>query len=232
MPKIAVFAPIPNVSMTNAETVNPGVLRNPRAACTSCLANSFMGNRDAPRRPLPFESIYRSLGANPIGKVSDIGMGMFVSHRTQIATSNALDMIRSLKVMLRSVLAITCPLVFGFIAIPWLNAAESSNPDLERKFAQTVKPFLASYCTGCHSGTTPAAQFDLRPYDTADAVIRDYGHWNLVLDKLAAKEMPPKAVQTASCRGAASRDPVDRGDAFRARRGKTRAIPGECWPGG
>jgi hypothetical protein len=73
-----------------------------------------------------------------------------------------------------------------------LSAADS---DLERRYDQTVRPFLASYCTACHGGATPAAQFDLRPYDTVAAVVRDYGRWNLVLEKLNAGEMPPKGMK-------------------------------------
>src|SRR5258708_3986166 len=83
--------------------------------------------------------------------------------------------------------AITRLLLVGSIAIPWICAS-----DLERRFAHTVRPFVTSYCVGCHGGHTPAAQFDLRSYSTTAAVIRDLAHWNLVLEKLTAQEMPPK----------------------------------------
>src|SRR5579872_5886282 len=96
------------------------------------------------------------------------------------------------------VLATTRLLVFGSLAIPWMYAADAGNSDLERKFTQTVRPFVTSYCTGCHSGTAPAAQFDLKSYSTLSAVVHDYPHWNLVMEKLKAKEMPPKAVKQPS----------------------------------
>jgi hypothetical protein len=89
-------------------------------------------------------------------------------------------------------LAVTLLLVLGSIAIPSMRAADLSSSDLERRFAQTVRPFLARYCTQCHGGDTPAAQFDLRPYSTMAAVVRDYRHWSLVLERLTAREMPPK----------------------------------------
>src|ERR1051326_6234690 len=73
-----------------------------------------------------------------------------------------------------------------------IRSAEITNPDLERKFAQTVRPFLTQYCVGCHGGTTPAAQFDLRAYATLDAVVKEYPRWNLLMERLAAREMPPK----------------------------------------
>jgi Protein of unknown function (DUF1592)/Protein of unknown function (DUF1588)/Protein of unknown function (DUF1587)/Protein of unknown function (DUF1585)/Protein of unknown function (DUF1595) len=84
------------------------------------------------------------------------------------------------------------PFVLGCIAISPLFAADGNNPDLERKFSQTVRPFLTRYCIGCHGGDTPAAQFDLRPYSTMSAVVRDSAHWALVLGRLSAGEMPPK----------------------------------------
>ena len=59
-----------------------------------------------------------------------------------------------------SSVAIARLLLFGSIVIPHVHASDA-NADLERGFAQTVKPFLTSYCIGCHSGATPAAQFDL-----------------------------------------------------------------------
>src|SRR5882762_7275711 len=41
IPKIAVFAPMPRVSMANADSVKPGLLRRPLTAYWSCLASSF-----------------------------------------------------------------------------------------------------------------------------------------------------------------------------------------------
>src|SRR5258708_36833201 len=84
--------------------------------------------------------------------------------------------------------------VLGSLAISLIYGAERPKPDLERGFSQTVQPFVATYCVGCHGGKTPAAQFDVRPYSTVAAVVQDYARWNLVLEKLTAGEMPPKAV--------------------------------------
>src|SRR5438067_10697811 len=58
-------------------------------------------------------------------------------------------------------------------------------------FETTVKPFLKTYCYGCHSGDQPAAGFDLKSYDDQQSVIRDQRRWNLVLARLKAGEMPP-----------------------------------------
>ena len=78
-------------------------------------------------------------------------------------------------------------LLLGFCAA--VEAAPVS--ELERRFAQTVRPFVTRYCIGCHSGDAPAAQFDMRPYTTVDTVVRDHPRWHLVMERMAAKEMPP-----------------------------------------
>ena len=75
------------------------------------------------------------------------------------------------------------------ICIPWLGSADSR---LESTFTRTVQPFVATYCIACHGGKAPAAMFDLRPYSSMAAVVNDYAHWNLVLERLTANEMPPK----------------------------------------
>ena len=41
--------------------------------------------------------------------------------------------------------------------------------------AKTVRPTIAKYCIGCHRGSSPAAQLDLKSYSTVDAVTRDFG---------------------------------------------------------
>jgi hypothetical protein len=72
--------------------------------------------------------------------------------------------------------------------------AHAAAPSLDRQFQQTVRPFVNKYCIGCHSGSTPAAQFDLKSYGTMDAVMQDFPRWLLVMEKLTAGQMPPKPV--------------------------------------
>src|SRR5260221_6481353 len=93
-----------------------------------------------------------------------------------------------------SALAITRLVVLGSVTIPWMGtrAAEPADSTLERGFTQTVRPFLARYCIGCHGGSTPAAQFDLRPYSALAEVVRDYPRWTQVMERLSVQEMPPK----------------------------------------
>ncbi|MBY0506778.1 MAG: DUF1592 domain-containing protein [Bryobacteraceae bacterium] len=67
--------------------------------------------------------------------------------------------------------------------------------DLERRFALTVRPFLAKHCVSCHSGDAPAAQFNLQSYAKLADVIRDHPHWALVAERLKAADMPPKPMK-------------------------------------
>ena len=59
-------------------------------------------------------------------------------------------------------------------------------------FDTTIKPFLQTYCYGCHSGQQPAAGFDLTAYATPDSIVNDQWHWSLVATRLKAGEMPPR----------------------------------------
>src|SRR5262245_41925955 len=86
-------------------------------------------------------------------------------------------------------------LTLGSVALPSLNAANTTDADLARKFSQTVRPFLTSYCVVCHSGPTPAAGFDLQRYTTIESVVEDFARWSLALRKLSAMEMPPQSMK-------------------------------------
>ena len=78
------------------------------------------------------------------------------------------------------------------LAISAIPAFGVTSPVLEQQFEHTVRPFVTKYCVGCHSGKMPAAQFDLKSYTSVDMVTEDFSRWTLVMDRLRAKEMPPK----------------------------------------
>jgi len=71
-------------------------------------------------------------------------------------------------------------------------AAPATTVPLDQQFQQTVRPFLAKHCLSCHSGASPAAQFDLKAYTNLAHVTKDYSRWALVMERLEAKDMPPK----------------------------------------
>src|ERR1700761_3786035 len=78
--------------------------------------------------------------------------------------------------------------LFALVVLPMAGATSP----LEQRFEQTVRPFVAKYCVGCHSGKMPAAQFDLTAYTNMDMVTDDFARWALVEERQKAKEMPPK----------------------------------------
>jgi mono/diheme cytochrome c family protein len=80
------------------------------------------------------------------------------------------------------------------IAFATISVARAAEPALDQQFTQTVRPFVAKYCIGCHSGATPAAQFDLKSYTSLDLVTRDYPRWALLMERLTKQEMPPKGL--------------------------------------
>ncbi len=88
-------------------------------------------------------------------------------------------------------------LVLGCFIAPAMKAAPADR-DAEREFTDTVRPFLNTYCTSCHSGEKAAAQLDLRRYDTTTSVVDDYARWNRVMARLSAKEMPPHQMKQPS----------------------------------
>jgi hypothetical protein len=72
------------------------------------------------------------------------------------------------------------------------SAADRTGIELERRFADTVHPFLETYCFGCHGKEKQKGKLDLSPYSTVQAVALDYRRWEVVLDKLKAEDMPPE----------------------------------------
>ena len=82
--------------------------------------------------------------------------------------------------------------MIGAAALPALFAAERTDAELDRKFTQTVRPFVNQYCKACHSGQSAAAQLDLTSFSNTASVLQDFPHWTLLLDRLTAQEMPPK----------------------------------------
>ena len=54
-----------------------------------------------------------------------------------------------------------------------------------------MRPFLETYCLGCHGKEKPKGDLDLSAYTTADAVAKDLAQWELVLEQLKSGTMPP-----------------------------------------
>ncbi len=64
---------------------------------------------------------------------------------------------------------------------------------LEQRFAAKVQPFVESYCVGCHGGKKPKAQLDLSRDLSIVGIIKNMHHWETVLERLEANDMPPES---------------------------------------
>lgn len=54
-----------------------------------------------------------------------------------------------------------------------------------------LRGFLSSYCLGCHGSVDPEAQLDLSGFDRAASISSEHQHWQLIMQRLEAGEMPP-----------------------------------------
>jgi hypothetical protein len=63
---------------------------------------------------------------------------------------------------------------------------------LAGRFGSTVKPFLQTYCASCHGHEKPEADLNLAAYLSPSAVVKDSGRLDAVIERLDAREMPPK----------------------------------------
>ncbi|MFN0104879.1 MAG: DUF1592 domain-containing protein [Bryobacteraceae bacterium] len=73
-----------------------------------------------------------------------------------------------------------------------VRGQEDVRAKLDGQFTRTVRPFLATYCIGCHGPQQPAAQMDLSGFSTMAALMRDGRRWSQIQERLEAGEMPPK----------------------------------------
>ena len=92
------------------------------------------------------------------------------------------------------VLASALLMTVGALGVPVSSRQAATSPAAPARsdaFDTSIKPFLQTYCYGCHRGNQPAGGFDLTVYDTQDSVLSDQRRWNLVLARLRAAEMPP-----------------------------------------
>lgn len=64
--------------------------------------------------------------------------------------------------------------------------------ELDSGFAKTVKPLVATYCANCHGKEDPDGQLDLTKFTDLSGVVKDYRHWQLVMKRVSAGEMPPE----------------------------------------
>ena len=62
---------------------------------------------------------------------------------------------------------------------------------VESRFVETVRPYLETYCLGCHGTDDPKGDLDLSGFTTVESVAKDLPRWEMVLEQLEAESMPP-----------------------------------------
>jgi mono/diheme cytochrome c family protein len=77
----------------------------------------------------------------------------------------------------------------------WTSSSASADDQLrkvQRAYIDTIKPLLKVHCADCHSGDAAEAGFNLEKYDQLDQLLNARKKWKKVLNRVAAKEMPPE----------------------------------------
>jgi mono/diheme cytochrome c family protein len=77
-------------------------------------------------------------------------------------------------------------------APPETTLDKAAREGLEQTFSKQVRPFLTTYCLGCHGDTRQEGKLNLGGYSSVAAVAENYRLWTLVLERLDSQEMPPE----------------------------------------
>ena len=86
---------------------------------------------------------------------------------------------------------VACIALVAACAAPAIPGAELPALPLDRDFATIVQPFLKTYCLDCHGHKKQQAKLDLSGFSSVADVAKSHPIWQLILERLAAEEMPP-----------------------------------------
>lgn len=82
------------------------------------------------------------------------------------------------------------------VLLACLSGARSDAQDVadasRRAFQEDVQPLVRTYCVDCHSTEKQKGELDLERFDSLNAIIKDPGPWQLVVEQITLGEMPPK----------------------------------------
>ena len=75
-------------------------------------------------------------------------------------------------------------LASGLLWTAVASAADAPGAEaVDRGFRETVRPFLETYCVGCHGAKQPKGELNLDAFQSAKAVAADLGRWELVEER-------------------------------------------------
>src|SRR5262249_20708858 len=96
---------------------------------------------------------------------------------------------------MRTIVVLVTAGCLGMGLIGSRSVAEDRSPlppaQMETRFRAEVRPFLETYCFGCHGKDKPKGELDLSAFATAQSVAKDLPDWERVLQQLKATSMPP-----------------------------------------
>jgi mono/diheme cytochrome c family protein len=72
------------------------------------------------------------------------------------------------------------------------EATDSARDSLQRQFTDRIQPLVAKYCISCHGQDAPEGKLDLSRFTTAAQIGKAHPTWDVVLERLVTKEMPPE----------------------------------------
>ena len=75
-----------------------------------------------------------------------------------------------------------------FAGLSW-----SAQPDTEG-FQNSVRPFFAKSCYGCHGNAVQSGGLNLQSFTSAESVAKDRDEWEKIVEKLRTGQMPPPPV--------------------------------------
>jgi mono/diheme cytochrome c family protein len=89
------------------------------------------------------------------------------------------------------VIALLSPLFWLVAGSP---APHAQQLPLDAGFQQTLQPFLAANCYGCHSAELKTGGLNLEAFQTSGSILQNREKWEEVLLKIRSGEMPPKGM--------------------------------------
>lgn len=68
---------------------------------------------------------------------------------------------------------------------------DPNSDELNRQFRESVRPVVDKNCFSCHNSEKAKGGLDLSIYDSAASAGKDFRKWDLVLEQIRSKTMPP-----------------------------------------
>ena len=98
---------------------------------------------------------------------------------------------------LRSLLLGLCALVGLLTLLPFQQCLPTvrkppGTPQAAASYAKDVLPFLNKHCASCHSNGKKKGGVSLDKFKDNDSVLRDRATWDLIVEMIQTKKMPPK----------------------------------------